>query len=157
MTEEEKLVAKLIEYKMSISTAESCTGGLLSATIINVPGASEVFHEGYVTYANEAKTRILHVEKEILDTVGAVSGETASSMAKGCAYNANSDIALSTTGIAGPGGGTTDKPVGLVYIGCFFKGKTYVDKNIFQGSRESVRKQAVNRALKFALDIISVK
>lgn len=155
MTIEEKLVSELKKNKMSISTAESCTGGLLSAAIVNVPGASEVFREGYVTYADESKMRILHVEEETLHREGAVSEETAALMAKGCACNAKADIGVSTTGIAGPGGGTKEKPVGLVYIGCFFQGKTYVEENIFQGSREEVRRKTVSRAMTFVLEKLS--
>lgn len=155
MTVEEKLVAELIENKMSVSTAESCTGGLISATIVNVPGASEVFNEGYVTYSDEAKMRILGVSQDVLDTLGAVSRRTAALMAKGCAVNANADVGISTTGIAGPGGGTEEKPVGLVYVGCFYKGDAYVNKYIFKGTREEVRKQAVNSAIEFALYVIS--
>lgn len=151
MGKEEILVEKLMKKKMSVSTAESCTGGMLAATIVNVPGASSVFHEGYITYANEAKMRILGVDKNILDTFGAVSKETAAQMAEGCAKNAGADIGISTTGIAGPDGGTKEKPVGLVYIGYYYKGKVYVEKNIFEGDRTQVRKQAVERAIEVAL------
>ncbi|MBR3646196.1 MAG: CinA family protein [Lachnospiraceae bacterium] len=151
---EELLVKKLKNKNLTISTAESCTGGLVAATIVNVSGASDVFNEGYVTYANEAKNRILGVDNEVLNTVGAVSAKTAKMMAKGCARNAHADIGISTTGIAGPGGGTKEKPVGLVYIGCYYKGKEIAVKNIFEGDRTTVRNSAVKAAIKLAIDII---
>lgn len=148
------LVNELIEKKYTISTAESCTGGLLAATIVNVSGASEVFNEGYVTYANEAKHRILGVSSDVLEKLGAVSEETAKQMAEGCAKNANANIGISTTGIAGPGGGTEEKPVGLVYFGCYHNGKTFAVKRIFDGDRSSVRQQAVKEAIEIVLDAL---
>lgn len=151
MNNEELLVKKLNENNLTVSTAESCTGGLVAATIVNVSGASNVFNEGYVTYSNDAKTKLLGVNKEILNTVGAVSEETAALMAQGCAKNAGADMGISTTGIAGPDGGTNDKPVGLVYIGCYYKGQTIVEKNVFSGDRHEVRKQAACRAIDIAL------
>lgn len=155
MKNEEILVKKLMDNNMTISTAESCTGGLLSAAIVNVSGASNVFNEGYVAYANESKMRLLRVKEEILDKLGAVSAETAEQMAKGCARNAGANIGLSTTGIAGPGGGTDEKPVGLVYVGCYCDGKTVVSKNIFNGDREQVRNQAVEKAISMALECLN--
>ena len=122
MTLEEQIVKKLQEKGYTITTAESCTGGLLAGRILNVSGASEVYMEGYITYANEAKERILGVKHETLETYGAVSKETAEEMAIGAARAAKADVALSTTGIAGPGGGTVEKPVGLIWISCFLNG-----------------------------------
>lgn len=149
-TLEQGLVKQLTKRNASITTAESCTGGLLSGTIVNVSGASEVFHEGYVTYSDDAKQRILGVSKKTLESVGAVSEETAAQMAEGAAKAATADVALSTTGIAGPGGQTDEKPVGLVYIGCHCFGRTVVEKHIFQGNRMEVRDASVEAALTLA-------
>lgn len=110
-------VNKLMKKKMTIATAESCTGGLISERIIQIPGASEIFGCGVCSYANEIKHEVLGVSEETLDQYGAVSEQTAREMAAGIRKLANSDIGISTTGIAGPGGGTSEKPVGLVYIG----------------------------------------
>ena len=123
---EEVVVDLLAERKLHVTTAESCTGGLIAGTLVNVAGASDVLNEGYVTYSNEAKERLIHVSHETLETYGAVSEQTAHEMAEGAAKAANADAALSATGIAGPGGGTEEKPVGLVYIGCYLNGKTTV-------------------------------
>lgn len=116
-TLEEWIVKELTKRNASITTAESCTGGLLSGKIVNASGASRVFSQSFVTYSNEAKKHLLGVKKETLDRVGAVSEETAVQMAEGAAKAAHAEVALSTTGIAGPDGGTPEKPVGLVYIG----------------------------------------
>lgn len=151
MEKELELVNKLTKKQYTISTAESCTGGLLSGTIVNVSGASEVFHCSFVTYSNDAKERLVHVCHETLEKFGAVSEETAKEMALGCAKEAQADIGLSTTGIAGPDGGTPDKPVGLVYIGCALHGEATVERHVFQGDREQVRSQAVRQALDLAI------
>ena len=137
----------LIEKKLTISTAESCTGGLVSSTLINYPGISSVFIEGCVTYSNESKINRLGVNPSTLEIYGAVSEETAREMAEGIAKNFNTNVAISTTGIAGPGGGTSDKPVGLVYIGIYINGKTSVNKYIFQGNRDEIRLSATKNAL----------
>lgn len=144
---EELVVEELLKKKYSITTAESCTGGLLAGTIINVSGVSSIYKEGFITYANEAKEELLGVSHEDLLTVGAVSEQVARQMAEGAKKRANSDCALATTGIAGPDGGTKEKPVGLVYIGCCVKDKTVVEKCLFTGSRLEVRLQAVEKAL----------
>lgn len=144
----EDVVAKLlIENKYTVSTAESCTGGMIASTLINYPGISEVFMEGAVTYSNEAKHKRLGVKNETLEKYGAVSEETAREMAIGIAKKANTDVSIVTTGIAGPGGGTEEKPVGLVYIGVYVKGKVKVEKHIFKGNRSKVRNQATITAL----------
>lgn len=152
---EEKLVQLLIEKKLKITTAESCTGGLVAATIVNVPGASGVLEEAYITYANRAKRELLGVKKKTLKKHGAVSKKTARQMAKGAAWLADADVAISVTGIAGPDGGTKEKPVGLVYIGCYVNGKTKVLECHFDGDRLAVRKQTVATALAFALDCVN--
>lgn len=144
----ETVVAKLlVDKKLTISTAESCTGGMIVSKLISYPGISECFLEGAVTYSNEAKMRTLNVKKEILESMGAVSTETAEEMARGIAERSGSDIGLATTGIAGPGGGTDEKPVGLVYIGLYYKGKISTFKHIFNGDRENVRRRATLTAL----------
>ena len=144
----EDIVCKLLlEKNLTISTAESCTGGLVSATLINYPGVSSVFMEGCVAYSNEAKINRLGVKKETLDKFGAVSEETAREMAQGIANNFKTNIGLSTTGIAGPGGGSKEKPVGLVYIGIYINGKTIVKKFIFDGNRQEIRLKATNTIL----------
>lgn len=144
---EETVVDLLVRCGYSVTTAESCTGGLIAGTLVNVAGASDVFREGYVTYSNEAKEKLVGVSHETLETYGAVSGQTAGEMARGAAAAAGAEAALSSTGIAGPGGGTKEKPVGLVYIGCFLKGKTVVKECRFSGSRMENRLHTVETAL----------
>ena len=157
MGKENELVNKLTKKKYTISTAESCTGGLLSATIVNVSGASDVFECSFVTYANAAKEQFVHVSHETLEQYGAVSSETAVEMAAGCAKAANADVGLSTTGIAGPGGGTPEKPVGLVYIGCSLHGVTRTKRFVFKGNRSEVRRQTVEKALEFAIHCLDAE
>ena len=147
LTIEEVLGKLLVDRKLTISTAESCTGGMIASRLINYPGISEVFLEGAVTYSNEAKERTLKVKKETLDTYGAVSEETAKEMAIGISKRTGSDISVVTTGIAGPGGGSEEKPVGLVYIGLYYKGNVKAFKYIFNGNRHNVRTKATVTAL----------
>lgn len=137
----------LIKNKLKISTAESCTGGMIASRLVSISGISDAFLEGAVTYSNEAKVRTLNVKEETLKKYGAVSEETAREMAEGMAKRTGSDIAVVTTGIAGPGGGTEEKPVGLVYIGLYYKGEVFVYKNVFNGNRQEVRTKATVRAL----------
>ena len=146
---EESVIEILKKHRLSLSTAESCTGGLLSGRIVNVSGVSEVFKSGLVTYSNEAKETFLGVKKATLETYGAVSEETAREMAEGGAKNMNTDICVSVTGIAGPDGGTMEKPVGLVYIACYVGGITKVNQYNFKGSREEIREYSVVSALTF--------
>src|SRR5699024_1233329 len=134
----------------TITTAESCTGGLLSGRLINVAGASNVIDQCFVTYANAAKHALLGVKNHTLKKHGAVSPQTAREMAKGAAKAAGADVAISVTGIAGPGGGTKEKPVGLVYIGCYVKGYIEVMECHFSGNRSKVREATVARAIDFA-------
>lgn len=147
---EKVLVAKLRKKNKKISVAESCTSGWIAAMIGNVPGASYVFDESYVTYSNEAKMRILGVNKETLDLYGAVSHETAVEMANGVLAVSGADIGVAVTGIAGPDGGTEEKPVGLVYIGVATKRSTKAYKYIFKGNRNKVRFNTAKTALKLA-------
>lgn len=144
----EKSVVELLEAnKLTISTAESCTGGMLASRLINVPGVSEVFKSGYITYSNKAKRRILGVKRPVLDKYGAVSKQTAEEMAKGAAFISKADVCVSVTGIAGPDGGSKEKPVGLVYIACNVKGTITVKEYHFDGSRSKIRESTVSAAL----------
>lgn len=147
VTLEEAIVELLKEKNMTVTTAESCTGGLLAGRIMNVAGASAVYNEGYITYSNGAKEKLLGVSGDTLEKYGAVSAETAAEMAKGAANAAGADAALSVTGIAGPDGGSKEKPVGLVYVGCFVKGRVRTEEFLFTGNREKNRDYAVVRAL----------
>ena len=148
---EKKVVELLKKLNMNISTAESCTGGMLASKLIDVPGISEVFYEGVVSYSNEAKINRLGVRKEILDKYGAVSEEVAKEMVMGL----TTDVALSTTGIAGPDGGSEEKPVGLVYMGIRIKDKIYVEKKVFRGDRNKVRERTVSHTLFTLIKILN--
>ena len=134
-----------------IVTAESCTGGLVAAALTAVPGSSDAFERGFVTYSNEAKREILSVPEELIATKGAVSAEVAAAMAKGAHRNSHADLAVSITGIAGPGGGSPEKPVGLVYFGLANGEKTQTFRHVFSGGRARVRMAA----LEMALDLLS--
>ena len=132
----------------TVSTAESCTGGMIGQTLTSVAGISEYYGFGFITYANEAKEKLICVKKSTLDEYGAVSSQTACEMALGALEKSGADLAVSVTGIAGPGGGTDEKPVGLVYIGFASKdGKCEAYKHIFGGNREEVRRRTVTAAL----------
>ena len=157
MTLEEKLGKYLIENKLTIATAESCTGGLLSSKLTDVSGSSEYVKLNFVTYANEAKHKILGVSWDILNNFGAVSEECAEAMANGLYEAKDCDIALCTTGIAGPTGGTKEKPVGLVYISMRYKGIVTVKEVKLSPTlpRIEMKEQFANQALKLALDILT--
>ena len=150
----EKLVQALAEMGLTVSTAESCTGGMVASTIIDVPGASDVYNEGFITYSNDAKMKYLNVAEETLEVYGAVSEETVREMALGCRRATGSDVAVVTSGVAGPGGGTVEKPVGLVYIGCAYKDIVEVKNYKFEGDRTSIRKQATQEAINMVLEMI---
>lgn len=147
VTLEESIVNMLKAAKMTLTTVESCTGGLLSGRLINVAGASDVFKQGFVTYADKAKRKLVGVKKSTLKVYTAVSEETAKEMAEGGLREAEAEACLSVTGIAGPDGGTESMPVGLVYIGCCVKGHTVVRRYQFTGNRQKVRDHAVVSAL----------
>lgn len=146
---EEVVADYLKEHRLTLATAESCSGGLLAARMIDVPGISSVFKQGFITYSNEAKRDTLRVCEETLNTFGAVSEQTACEMAQGAAKRAGSDIGVSITGIAGPGGGTEEKPVGLVYLGVHAFGQTKAKKVFIKGPREYIRRRSVSEALYF--------
>tara|TARA_B100000787_G_scaffold109351_1_gene81367 strand:- start:529 stop:1002 length:474 start_codon:yes stop_codon:yes gene_type:complete len=150
-----RLVKKLIQKKLKISSAESCTGGLLSSSITSVSGSSKIFNLGLVTYSNKAKIDILKVPKKIILKHGAVSQECCLSMVKKLSKISKANISVSITGIAGPNGGTKLKPVGLVYIGIKKGNKIIIKKNLFKfKNRISIQKAAVNTSLKMINNII---
>ena len=144
----EMAVVKLLKkLELTVTTAESCTGGMLAARLVNVPGVSDVFREGVITYANKAKRKILDVSKGTLKKYGAVSEQTAKEMATGGVFATDADVCIAITGLAGPDGGTEEKPVGLVYIACYLKDRVRVEKYQFKGDRNKIREQSVVKAL----------
>ena len=146
-TLEQAVVRLLKKYELTVTTAESCTGGLLAGRIINVPGASEVYNEGFITYSNKAKRKYLDVSKSTLKKYGSVSEQTAREMATGGVFATDSDACVAVTGLAGPDGGSEEKPVGLVYIATYMKDKVNVQKYQFKGNRAKIREQAVVKGL----------
>lgn len=154
----EELSLLLTQKNMRLATAESCTGGMIAAAMTDRSGSSAVFERGYVTYSNEAKIEELGVKSETIETYGAVSEQTAAEMAAGALKHSHADIALSVTGIAGPNGGTEEKPVGLVYIALALQNKPpRVVKNNFDGDRTSIRQATVEKALELLIDTLSTK
>jgi PncC family amidohydrolase len=149
---EQKLVSYFSEFHLSLALAESCTGGLIAERITRIPGASVCFKGGVVSYANEVKQALLGVSPAILDIEGAVSETCAQAMADGARRACQSDIGLSVTGIAGPGGATPTKPVGLVFIGVATSKAISAKKFLFSGDRASIRQQAADAALQLALE-----
>ena len=156
MTTAEKLVCALAERKMTCATAESCTGGGVGYAITGVSGSSSVFWGGVISYDNSVKHGVLGVPEEVLATKGAVSSECAAAMAEGARRLLKTDLAVSLTGIAGPGGGSAEKPVGLVWFGLASGGArscgtVVTEKRVFPGDREAVRSAAVEHALELLL------
>jgi nicotinamide-nucleotide amidase len=151
LAEAEALLALLRTRRLMLATAESCTGGLIAATLTAIAGSSDVVERGFVTYSNEAKMELLGVTAESLAMAGAVSEEVARAMADGAISRSRADIALSVTGIAGPGGATETKPVGLVFIGAAMRGGTLlVERHVFGGDRAAVREASVAVAFRLA-------
>ena len=151
-----EVVAKLLIKKgLSLSIGESCTGGRIVSRLTEIPGISSCLHSGIVCYSNEAKIKFIGVKEETLDTYGAVSEETATEMLLGLYQQTKSDLIIATTGIAGPGGGSDEKPVGLVYIGILFKGKSIVEEHQMTGNRERIQLKATNIALNMIRKAIS--
>lgn len=148
-TLEMALTKLLIKKKYTMTTAESCTGGMIAARMVNAPGVSAVLKSGFITYANEAKEELLGVSHDTLEKFGAVSRETAEEMAEGAVKAAHTDVAVAVTGIAGPDGGTKEKPVGLVYIGVNVRGNVEVREYHFSGSRQKIRESVTAAALTF--------
>ncbi len=151
---QETVVELLIQNKMKLATAESCTGGLIAQKITSVAGASECFDCGVVTYSNGQKQKLLGVSTQTLEKFGAVSEQTALEMCKGVKTLANADFGISVTGIAGPGGGTSEKPVGTVWIGICGENLHKAQKFLFEGDRQQVRESTSEIALKMVEDAI---
>ena len=150
-----RLVAACRERGLTLATAESCTGGLIATILTETPGSSDVFERGYVTYANQAKIEMLGVPEAMLAAHGAVSAEVARAMAEGALRRARTDIAVSVTGIAGPGGATETKPVGLVFVGAARRdGPAAAERHLFTGGRTAIRQQAVAAALAAAARMV---
>ena len=147
VTLEKAVVDLLVANHLTITTVESCTGGMLAARLINVPGVSEIFKTGYITYSNKSKRRVLGIKKPLLEKHGAVSPEVAKDMAKRSALFAKADVSVGITGIAGPDGGSEEKPVGLVYIACNVCGRIDVKECHFSGNRMKIRENSVSAAL----------
>jgi len=152
----ERLVEKLKLNKLTIATAESCTGGIVASALVSVPGCSSVFHEGYITYSNGAKCKLLNIGTELIETHGAVSKEVAAAMARGAAMNADANIGLAITGIAGPDGGTKSKPIGMVFIGIYVNGIENTHELMLAGNRTEIRNQSAYLALELLTDILEI-
>ena len=150
-----KIVKLLTSKGLTVSFAESCTGGLLSSSITSISGSSKVFNMGLVTYSNNAKVKLLKVPKKTINKYGAVSYETCLSMVKNLSKISKSNISISITGVAGPNGGTKEKPIGLVYIGLKKGSKTIIKKNLFRSKKRNlIQKRSVVQALKMILKIL---
>lgn len=155
MENAEKLVNLLIEKKLHITTAESCTGGMVASRIVDVANASKVFNVAYVTYANEAKEKYLNVDSKTIEKYGVVSEEVTKQMALGALKEANADISIVTSGIAGPTGGTEYKPVGMVCFGVGIKDNVYTSTKYFGNiGRNKVRSMATKYIIDFAINLI---
>jgi nicotinamide-nucleotide amidase len=142
------IVERYRKAGLRIATAESCTGGMIAAALTDIAGSSDVFERGFVTYSNDAKQELIEVPRAIIERHGAVSAETAAAMATGTLAHSHADIALSVTGVAGPGGGSKEKPVGLVWFGVARRGQpARTVQERFVGDRAAVRRAAVDRAL----------
>lgn len=141
------LIHQLTEQSLLLTTAESCTGGMISSAITDIPGSSKVFDRGFITYSNEAKHQQLGVSMSLIERYGAVSSQVAQAMAEGALSHSRADISVAVTGIAGPNGGTTEKPVGTVYIASKRRnGHCYVERHLFGGDRHAIRLLAVEQA-----------
>ena len=150
-----KVVGILIKKKLTVSFAESCTGGLLASTITSISGSSKVFNMGLITYSNNAKVKLLKVPKKTITKYGAVSHETCLSMVENLSKISKSNISISITGVAGPNGGTNQKPVGLVYVGLKKGRKTIIKKNLFKNKgRIFIQKATVKKVLKMVMNIV---
>lgn len=143
-----KLVKLCTEKKLLCATAESCTGGMVAAAITDIPGASAVFDRGFVTYSNQSKIEALGVDEVLIDAYGAVSEEVTKAMAQGALKHSNVNISVAISGIAGPGGGTKEKPVGLVFFAAAARhGELHAENQLFSGSRAEIRQLATEKAL----------
>lgn len=149
-----EVVSKLTDEGRTLSTAESCTGGLLGKLVTDIPGASNAYKGGVISYVNEVKRRILGVAQETLDVCTAVSRETAHEMAKGARALLKADVGVSTTGLAGPDGDGTGRPVGLVYVALDMEGFSYCRELHLKGDRAEIRAQAAHEALSMLLEFL---
>jgi len=148
-------VSEVLKKKgLKVATAESCTGGLIGHTLTNISGSSEYYDRGIISYSNRAKMELLGVPEELLEKYGAVSEEVARAMAEGVREKSKVDIGVATTGIAGPTGGTKDKPVGLVYIGVSTRDKTVVRRYLFHGGRLGNKESTCKAALELLLEVL---
>jgi nicotinamide-nucleotide amidase len=144
-----EVLARCRAAGLTIATAESCTGGLVAACLTEIAGSSDVVERGFVTYADAAKVELLGVARATLERHGAVSAETAAEMLAGALARSPADLAVAITGIAGPGGGSAEKPVGLVFIGVQRRGRSpRIERHVFAGDRAAVRKASLERALR---------
>ncbi|MBO1074306.1 CinA family protein [Roseomonas marmotae] len=152
--EQAALLLRILQSRgLTLATAESCTGGLVAAAVTAVPGSSATLLGGYVTYSNEAKSKSVGVDPALIARLGAVSAEVAAAMAEGAARESGASMGISTTGIAGPGGGTASKPVGLVYVGVALAGQpARVEGHVFPGDRTAVRAATVATAFRMAAE-----
>ena len=151
----EELGSHLSAHRLTCTTAESCTGGMIGAAITSVAGASGWFHGGVIAYSNEVKMRLLGVPEACLKNNGAVSAETVAAMADGAANLLRSDCAIAVSGIAGPGGGSEEKPVGLIYFGIRVNGTTATHRFLFSGDRHSIRRVATKQGLSLLIERLS--
>lgn len=154
MSIEGKIYNHLKEKNLKITTAESCTGGMVASRLVNISGISEYFEGGYVTYSDRTKVEYLNVPQSVIDEYTAVSKQTARKMARGAAKKMKADIAVSVTGVAGPDDLSKDKKAGLVYIGCYYKGRSVAKEYHFSGDRNMVRRKSCKKALKLVLRVL---
>ena len=152
--ESEKLYLSCMKKKLTITTAESCTGGMISSAIVHINGSSQIFKSSVIVYSNDMKSKLLNIPKDLITKNGAVSEIVAFYMAKNSLKMLSADLSIAVTGIAGPTGGSIDKPVGLVWIGIGIKGKIITNKYQFNGDRLEIRKKTTYKSLKLANDVI---
>ena len=149
-----ELLDLLKKNHFTVTTAESCTGGMVAARLVDIPGISSYFEEGYITYSDRVKTKVLGVPEETITQFGVVSVETAIAMAEGACRTSGASCAITTTGVAGPDGGTTETPVGCVCFGCVVNGKFFSERIVFSGNRKEIREQATEYAITLLTDKI---
>ena len=149
-----ELLDLLKKNHFTVTTAESCTGGMVAARLVDIPGISSYFEEGYITYSDRVKTKVLGVPEETITQFGVVSVETAIAMAEGACHVSGATCAITTTGVAGPDGGTDETPVGCVCFGCVVDGKSYCERVVFSGDRKQIREKAAEYAITLLTDKI---
>lgn len=152
--ESEKLYFNCVKKNLTITTAESCTGGMISSAIVHINGSSQIFKSSVIVYSNDMKSKLLNIPKDLITKNGAVSEIVVNNMAKNLLEIVNSDVSIAVTGIAGPTGGSVDKPVGLVWIGIGTKEKIITNKYQFNGNRLKIRQKTTQKSLELANDVI---